>query len=99
MQTSLSSNPRGSRSRHAVKVKEPNKVNAGRRLLCGRDPARFVVGGILREKGGVPLMDVQPSAQVTRQQLLRAVIASTVGTSIEWYDFFLYGSAAALVFG
>jgi metabolite-proton symporter len=37
-------------------------------------------------------------AEVTRQQLTRAVIASTVGTSIEWYDFFLYGSAAALVF-
>ncbi|HKF79131.1 MAG TPA: MFS transporter [Candidatus Dormibacteraeota bacterium] len=33
-----------------------------------------------------------------RPQLLRAVVASTVGTSIEWYDFFLYGSAAALVF-
>ncbi|WP_329454029.1 MFS transporter [Streptomyces sp. NBC_01497] len=28
----------------------------------------------------------------------RAVIASTVGTAIEWYDFFLYGTAAALVF-
>jgi MFS family permease len=25
-------------------------------------------------------------------------MASTVGTSIEWYDFFLYGTAAALVF-
>jgi metabolite-proton symporter len=37
--------------------------------------------------------------QATQGQLLRAVIASTVGTSIEWYDFFLYGSAAALVFG
>ncbi|MGI9145395.1 MAG: MFS transporter [Chloroflexota bacterium] len=37
--------------------------------------------------------------QATRGQLLRAVVASTVGTSIEWYDFFLYGSAAALVFG
>src|SRR5918911_4701057 len=36
---------------------------------------------------------------VTRRQLVRAVVASTVGTSIEWYDFFLYGSAAALVFG
>src|SRR5438128_10681184 len=33
----------------------------------------------------------------TRQQLRRAIIASTIGTSIEWYDFFLYGSAAALV--
>ncbi len=28
----------------------------------------------------------------------RAVIASTVGTTIEWYDFFLYGTAAALIF-
>ncbi len=32
------------------------------------------------------------------RQLRRAVMASVVGTSIEWYDFFLYGSAAALVF-
>ena len=32
-------------------------------------------------------------------QLRRAVIASTIGTSIEWYDFFLYGTAAGLVFG
>jgi len=28
----------------------------------------------------------------------RAVVASTVGTTIEWYDFFLYGTLAALVF-
>jgi MFS family permease len=32
-------------------------------------------------------------------QLRRAVVASTVGTAIEWYDFFLYGTAAGLVFG
>src|SRR5580698_166143 len=32
-------------------------------------------------------------------QLKKAVIASTVGTAIEWYDFFLYGTAAGLVFG
>jgi MFS family permease len=33
-----------------------------------------------------------------RSQVRRALVASTVGTSIEWYDFFLYGTAAALVF-
>ncbi|MCE0761749.1 MHS family MFS transporter [Pseudonocardia kujensis] len=35
---------------------------------------------------------------IRRSQRRRAVFASTVGTTIEWYDFFLYGTAAALVF-
>jgi metabolite-proton symporter len=30
--------------------------------------------------------------------LRKVVLASLIGTTIEWYDFFLYGSAAALVF-
>ncbi|HEY4172400.1 MAG TPA: MFS transporter [Rhodopila sp.] len=34
-----------------------------------------------------------------RSQLRRAVLASTIGTTIEWYDFLLYGTMAALVFG
>jgi MFS family permease len=33
-----------------------------------------------------------------RRSLIEAVIASTVGTTIEWYDFFLYGAASVLVF-
>src|ERR1700743_1587620 len=36
---------------------------------------------------------------IRRRIKRRAVIASTVGTTIEWYDFFLYNTAAALVFG
>ncbi len=34
-----------------------------------------------------------------RVQLRRAVIASTVGTTIEWYDFLLYSTVTGLVFG
>jgi MFS family permease len=34
-----------------------------------------------------------------RAQLRRAVIASTVGTTIEWYDFLLYSVVTGLVFG
>jgi len=40
------------------------------------------------------LSDAQHGAE-----LRKAVIAATVGTTIEWYDFFIYGTAAGLVFG
>jgi MFS family permease len=33
-----------------------------------------------------------------RVQLRRAVVASTIGTTIEWYDFFLYSTVTGLVF-
>jgi MHS family shikimate/dehydroshikimate transporter-like MFS transporter len=39
-----------------------------------------------------------PLAAPDRRTLIEAVVASTIGTTIEWYDFFLYGTAAALVF-
>ena len=45
------------------------------------------------EIAAIPLSDLDH-----RAQLRRAVIASTVGTTIEWYDFLLYGQMAALVF-
>src|SRR6266581_4133472 len=35
---------------------------------------------------------------VRRRQVTLAAVASVIGTSIEWYDFFLYGTAAAIVF-
>jgi metabolite-proton symporter len=38
------------------------------------------------------------ASSLVRTQRLRAIVASTVGTTIEWYDFFLYGTMAALVF-
>jgi MFS family permease len=41
----------------------------------------------------------QAAAQRPRSSLRQVVLASLIGTTIEWYDFFLYGTAAALVFG
>ena len=38
------------------------------------------------------------SEQEHGAQLRRAVIATTVGTTIEWYDFFLYSTVTGLVF-
>jgi MFS family permease len=45
------------------------------------------------ETAGAPLSD-----RDHRAHLRRAVIASTIGTTIEFYDFLLYGQMAALVF-
>src|SRR6266446_3572953 len=39
------------------------------------------------------------SASEHSANLRKAVIASTIGTTIEWYDFFIYGTAAGLIFG
>src|SRR5690349_14507447 len=44
----------------------------------------------------VRLEPQQPTASY--RQSVKVALASLIGTSIEWYDFFLYGTAAALVF-
>jgi MFS family permease len=43
-------------------------------------------------------LEATPTDVSQRGQLLRAIAASTIGTTIEWYDFFLYNTATALVF-
>ena len=46
--------------------------------------------------------DAPPVAPISgdehRRQLRRAVVAAAIGTTIEWYDFFLYGTVTGLVF-
>ncbi|MFZ2178962.1 MAG: MFS transporter [Rhodococcus sp. (in: high G+C Gram-positive bacteria)] len=41
----------------------------------------------------------QAAPAVSPKEARRAVLSSFVGTAIEWYDFFIYGTAAALVIG
>lgn len=40
-----------------------------------------------------------PTSQARQRELRRVAFATVIGTTIEWYDFFLYASAAGLVFG
>jgi metabolite-proton symporter len=41
---------------------------------------------------------IKQGATVPRSNIVRVVAASMAGTTVEWYDFFLYGVAAAAVF-
>jgi MFS family permease len=46
----------------------------------------------------LPVTQAVLSEAEHRRHLRRAVLASTVGTAIEWYDFFLYSTVTGLVF-
>jgi MFS transporter, MHS family, shikimate and dehydroshikimate transport protein len=54
------------------------------------------------DSGGVPPDTGQPSRESALAQAAttrRVLVSATVGTAIEWYDFYLYSTAAALVLG
>lgn len=42
---------------------------------------------------------VKPKPSPAARDARRVALASAIGTTIEWYDFFIYGTAAATVFG
>jgi MFS family permease len=46
-----------------------------------------------RRNGDTVVTERQPRANI-----IKVVAASMAGTAVEWYDFFLYGVAAAVVF-
>ncbi|CAM3595649.1 MFS transporter [Kibdelosporangium persicum] len=43
-------------------------------------------------------MKIQTRPLSENREARRVAVASAIGTTIEWYDFFIYGTAAALVF-
>jgi len=51
---------------------------------------------VVEDTGVARSLEIDPAGQ--RAQVRRAALASSIGTTIEWYDFFLYNTAAALVF-
>src|SRR3984893_15186174 len=71
-------------------------------LLPGNRPLRAVLRA-RKQPGGLPMATATTygtlSATEHSSNLRKAIIASTIGTTIEWYDFFLYGTAAGLIFG
>ena len=46
-----------------------------------------------------PVSTHAPGSGTGSRSVVKVVFASLIGTATEWYDFFLFGSAAALVFG
>src|SRR5689334_6880166 len=61
--------------------------------------ARFLGAALRRPQMPATYPDPAPLTSTEHQvQLRRAVIASTIGTAIEWYDFFLYSTVTGLVF-
>jgi MFS family permease len=43
--------------------------------------------------------DIRGVETIDRGTRVRALLASGIGSTIEWYDFILYGTMAAIVFG
>ena len=76
----------------------PGSQNAAKSLSLAPPERRVTArlrAGIHATIGRVTPLSNEPD---DRKQLRRAVIASTVGTTIEWYDFFLYSTVTGLVF-
>jgi MFS transporter, MHS family, shikimate and dehydroshikimate transport protein len=51
------------------------------------------------QPGDNAMTETNHTGSAPRESVRRVALASMVGTSIEWYDFFIFGTASALVFG
>src|SRR5205085_12127516 len=53
---------------------------------------------ILVKRKGEAHMSTNVSGQDNARHMTPVILSSMIGTAIEWYDFFLYGTMATLVF-
>jgi MFS family permease len=67
---------------------------AGAWIETQRESHKLARMAVSREPTGIGVI----TPEERRRQLRRAVVAGTVGTAIEWYDFFLYSTVTGLVF-
>src|SRR5262249_42318857 len=80
--------------------KSPGPGNLPSASSSERDLEHGARGWAVRQ-GGHPMSvrnELQPDPFGGRTFLRRVVAASMAGTVVEWYEFFLYGTAATLVF-
>jgi metabolite-proton symporter len=83
----MGSEPAGTNKRAASSIKK-HKRRVQKKKPCAREIAMTATHFTPTALG--------PDEHATH--LRRAVIASTIGTAIEWYDFFLYSTVTGLVF-
>src|SRR6478736_5178718 len=91
--------PRAPRPRGGQAADRPARGGRGRRGAVGarvRVDHRLVP--VRRRRLDRPMNPEVSVSQQPRTNIVRVVAASMAGTTVEWYDFFLYGVAAALVF-
>ena len=67
--------------------------------MTDQSDGHFKIGSNDMSATTTPVTSEGPSSERSGNSIVKVVFASLVGTAVEWYDFFLYGSAAALVFG
>src|SRR5689334_5911294 len=70
-------------------------------LLPTTSPKNWVGPHQIRNRGKQPMTSIEFAPgriAKTRAGLASTIAASTIGTIVEWYDFLLYATAAALIF-
>src|SRR5690348_7892143 len=96
--------------RQSWSVRALRQLAGGRRTSGAGAPVRLSWGATKKPistwpliMGGTSMAELSTTASGLspvehHRHLRRALIASTVGTTIEWYDFLLYGTVTGLVF-